>query len=156
MAIAYLNIGSNIGDREAHLERAVAAVQQLLGAATCRRSSVVESEAWGFESDNRFLNIGLAVSTELEPEVILKLLQRAEAVCGASAHRDALGGYMDRNVDIDFIALDDVVWNSEVLTLPHPLMQARRFVLEPMAELAPEWRHPLSGLTVAQMLGNCR
>lgn len=155
MAIAYLNIGSNIGDREAQIECAVAVVERLFGSA-CRRSGVVDSEAWGFESENRFLNIGLAVFTELEPEAVLKLLQRAEAVCGASAHRDASGGYVDRNVDIDFIALDDVVWNSATLTLPHPLMHARRFVLEPMAELASEWRHPLSGLTAAQMLENCR
>ncbi len=155
MAIAYLNIGSNVGDREAHIGHAVAAVERLLGV-RCRRSGVVESDAWGFESANRFLNIGLAFRTELDPEAIMMLLQRAEADCGATAHRDGKGSYVDRNVDIDFIALDDVVWQSDKLTLPHPRMHLRRFVLEPMAELAPCWRHPLTGLTVAQMLGSCR
>lgn len=155
MAIAYLNIGSNIGDREAHLERAVAAVEKLLGS-KCRRSRVVESEAWGYHSENKFLNVGVAVATELSPEEVMKALQMAERDCGATAHRDENGGYVDRNVDIDFIALDDLVWESPALILPHPRMHLRAFVLEPLAELAPEWRHPLTGLTALQMLENCR
>lgn len=151
MATAYINIGSNLGDRAALIERAVAALEAALGV-VARRAPVVESPPWGFDSPNRFLNLGIAVETSLPPLELLDLVRAVERDIDASPHRTPDGLYADRTIDIDLIAVDDVVMESERLTLPHPRMHQRRFVLEPMARLAPVWRHPLSGLTAAEML----
>lgn len=151
MATAYINIGSNLGDRAALIERAVAALEAALGAAV-RRAPVVESAPWGYDSPNSFLNLGIAVETSLPPIRLLELIRAVERDIDVSPHRTAAGTYADRAIDIDLIAVDSVVMDSARLTLPHPRMHLRRFVLEPMAVLAPAWRHPVSGLTASEML----
>ncbi len=149
MAIAHINIGSNIGDRLALLGEAVAAVERELGV-EAEVSAVVESEPWGFDSPNMFLNIGVNVEVgDLAPLELLYRLQAAQRSVDDSSHRKADGSYADRRVDIDLIALGEAV----VDTLPHPRMAQRDFVLRPMMELLPEWRHPISGLTAGEMLG---
>lgn len=152
---AYLNIGSNLGDRAAWIGRAVAEVERVLGA-KARVSQPVESEPWGFDSPNRFLNAGLAVETALAPDHLLRVLQGVERALCPAPHRNADGSYADRAVDIDIIAVDSVVVRTPSLILPHARMHLREFVLLPMAELAPGWRHPLTGLTAAQMLERLR
>lgn len=148
---AYINIGSNLGDRMAHLERAVADVERAFGV-IADRSQVVESDAWGFESDNSFLNVGIAFDTYIHPEQLLNQLLQIQNGIDASSHRGEDGGYADRAIDIDLIAVDEMVVESDKLTLPHPRMHLRRFVLVPMAELAPAWRHPTLGLTCVELL----
>lgn len=152
MATIYINIGSNSGHREALIEQAVAAVASCLGGKV-RRSATVESEPWGFESENMFLNIGLAVETEgdVDPSEVLEKLQKAEKGIDASSHRDAEGRYVDRAIDIDLIAIDDMVVRSKSLTLPHPHAHERMFVMEPMTQLAPEWVHPLLGKSARRL-----
>lgn len=156
MAIAHINIGSNIGDRLALLGEAVAAVERELGA-KAEVSAVVESEPWGFDSPNMFLNIGVNVEVgDLAPLELLHHLQAAQRSVDDSSHRKADGSYADRRVDIDLIALGAAVVDTAELTLPHPRMAQRDFVLRPMMELLPEWRHPISGLTAGEMLGRVR
>lgn len=152
MATAHINIGSNIGDRLTLLGEAVAAVERYFGAKAVS-SEPIESEPWGFESANGFLNIGVNIEIgEMESDEVLRRLLQAQAEVDSSPHRDADGEYIDRLIDIDLIAIDDRVVDTPELTLPHPRMHLREFVLRPMAELLPQWRHPLLHHTAAELL----
>ena len=145
----YLNIGSNMGDRRDNLYRAVGFLAADTG---CAVSSIVESEPWGFESDNRFMNVGVWLCSDLEPQEMLERIHDIEHRLGSSSHRDEHGGYIDRLVDIDIVAIDDLVIDTPTLQVPHPHLPDRDFFLKPMIQLAPDWHHPLTGLTAAQML----
>lgn len=149
--ICHINIGSNTGDRMANTGRAVALVSAL-SERPARVSSAVESDPWGFESPNRFVNVGVEIDTALTPRELLARLQEIERSLGATPHRDSGGNYIDRNIDIDIICCGDTVVSSPALTLPHPRLAGRLFVLAPLAELSPLWRHPETGLTAREML----
>ncbi len=159
----HINIGSNSGHREALIERAVAAVSSSFPEGAVRRSAVIETPPWGFDSPNPFLNIGLAVRISVADETFLRdvggqcrrifeILQRIQTEIDPSPHRDALGGYIDRAIDIDLIAVGEFTVDLPELTLPHPRMHLRDFVLLPMSELDPTWRHPLLGKNVGELL----
>lgn len=152
MPTAHINIGSNLGRRDANISDAVAGIRRI---ARCRVEAVstpVESEPQGFDSEHSFVNVGVRLYTELAPLELLHALLQTERAISPASHRTAAGGYADRMIDIDLIAYDDVVADTPELTLPHPRMHERAFVLTPLAELAPTWRHPLLGLTATQML----
>ena len=151
MPVAYINIGSNRGDREAMIGRAVALIADAFPDAGIRVSPPVESPPWGYESPYPFLNVGAAFSVGISPEELLIRLQSIEKTISPDAHRNPDGSYRDRYIDIDLIAVDDLVVISPALSLPHPRMHLRTFVLIPMMQLAPEWRHPLFGLTPGQL-----
>lgn len=151
MSVVYLNIGSNKGDRQAHIERAVALIEQLCGS-VARRAPLYESEPWGYDSVLPFLNLGIAIECSMEPLDLLHSLQSIEQEVSPTPHRDMAGNYIDREIDIDIIAIDEMVIDSAELTLPHCNMHLREFVLVPLQFLAPEWRHPILGLTASQML----
>lgn len=146
----YLNIGSNIGNRRENLYRAVAFLAA--GTSGAALSSIVESEPWGFESENSFLNLGVKLSSNLDPMEMLDRIHDIERRLGSAAHRDADGGYIDRLVDIDIVAIDDLVIDTPALQVPHAHLPERDFFLKPMMHLAPDWRHPVTGLTASQML----
>ena len=146
----YLNIGSNMGDRRDNLYRAVVALTA--GTNGSVTSHVVESEPWGFDSDNRFLNIGLWLASDIRPQEMLDHIHDIERRLGSASHRDASGSYIDRLVDIDIMAIDNQVIDTPSLQVPHPHMAERDFFLRPMMELAPNWQHPITGLTASQML----
>lgn len=149
----HLNIGSNIGHRHSVLERAVAALSELLPGRV-EVSEPVETPPWGYESANMYLNIGVMIDTVAD----LPLQELSDRVFGVqnrisrSPHRDAAGGYCDRVIDIDIIAVDNLVVDTPGLRLPHPRMHLREFVLRPLAALDPSWRHPLLNKTAGQML----
>lgn len=152
MTYAHINIGSNIGDRHALIELAVARIEAALGRRV-RRATMIESEPWGFESKNAFLNLGIAVECDgLTALQLFQTLRRVQDSIDASSHRKPDGSYADRAIDIDLIAFGSETMATEQLTLPHPRMQQREFVLRPMAELEPQWRHPVTGLTPGEML----
>lgn len=139
---AHINIGSNIGDRQALTGRAVAAL--------CRRfpgavvSGPVESEPWGFDSPNTFINVGVMIESDLDPESLLSVLLEIERSVGnGMSHRDSAGRYADRAIDIDLIDYGRMVYLSRRLTLPHPLAADRPFVMGPLLELEPDYRSPL-------------
>lgn len=119
----------------------------------CEISHVVETEPWGFESQNSFLNVGMMFQTDLEPEAILDKLLEIERSISPDSHRHADGSYADRLVDIDLIAVDRLSVQTDRLTLPHAHLAERDFFLVPMEELAPAWTHPDTGLTPSGMLG---
>ena len=153
MPVIHLNIGSNLGHRRALIELAVAGLRPALGG-EMRVSAPVESPPWGFDSPHPFLNVGVAVSVPgpVDPGGVLDVCRSVERSISSASHRTPDGGYADRLIDIDIIAIDDIVMDTPELTLPHPRMHLRGFVLAPMAELAPEWRHPVSGLTAREMI----
>lgn len=147
----HVNIGSNIGDRRALIERAVAAIANLADSSvSC--SEFVESQAWGYESANAYLNLGVCFESDIEPEELLRRLLDVQNRIDSSAHRNADGTYADRAIDIDLIAVGSLVVDSPTLTLPHPRMHLRDFVLRPMMELDPHWLHPQLGATPAELL----
>ena len=139
-----------MGERRDNLYRAVVALAA--GTGGCAVSSVVESEPWGFDSENRFMNLGICLSRNLEPQAMLDRIHEIERCLGSASHRDEHGGYIDRLVDIDIVAIDDMVIDTPTLQVPHPHLAERDFFLRPMIQLAPDWRHPVNGLTASQML----
>lgn len=146
----FLNIGSNLGNRRMNLSRAVAAIEKEFG--YFELSHTLESEPWGYESVHPYLNVGMMIISDLPPAEILHKLKEIEKAISPESHRNPDGTYADRIVDIDIIAIDDMVIDSHELQVPHPRMAQRRFVLEPMVELAPFWRHPVLNKTPGEML----
>ena len=135
MATLYLSLGTNLGDRRKNLETALTLISQRVGTVMAR-SSVIETEPWGFESQNRFLNMAAKVLTELKPTQVLDTTQAIEREMGRTTKSDA-GGYKDRFIDIDILLYDDLVIDTPRLTIPHPHMYERSFVMEPLTEIAP-------------------
>ena len=148
MATAYIGLGTNMGDKRGNLIRASALLAERVGDVLAL-SSVYETEPWGFESENRFLNAVIVLSTPLPPWELLDATLLIEIEMGRIGKSD--GSYHDRIIDIDLLMVDDLVIRSERLTLPHPLMRERRFVMEPLAEVAPDTRHPVSGETMREL-----
>lgn len=140
MAIVYANLGSNLGDSLSFIETAVEMISEEFG--ICCRSEYMESEPWGFESANRFLNLGVSFQSPLHPEEILSRLQNIEKTICSDGHRDSVGGYIDRKIDIDIMAIGEMKYESGNLTLPHPHLHERDFFLLPLKELNPEWCFP--------------
>lgn len=133
--IAYLGIGTNLGDRTANLHNAVNMIDEQAGhVLAC--SSFIETEPWGFFSDNTFLNAVVKIDTLLIPHELLHITQDIERTMGRT-HKSIGGNYSDRIVDIDILLYEDLVVNDAELTIPHPLMWQRSFVYEPLLEIAP-------------------
>ena len=133
----YLGLGSNLGDRNAHIEQAIALIHERVGEVV-RRSSFIETEPWGFESENKFLNAVILCETELTPRQLLKATQKIERELGrkkksASSHISHL--YKDRPIDIDILLYDDLIIDEPDLKIPHPLMEQRDFVMIPLREI---------------------
>ena len=132
MHIAYLALGTNLGDKNRNLEIALEKIAATIGTLSTL-SSVYASEPWGYESENSFLNQVVKVETELSPHELLKAVQTIETQMGRTRKDSAR--YQDRIIDIDIILYDDLVYESEELTIPHPLYRERAFVWEPLKEI---------------------
>ena len=149
-----LSIGTNIGDRERNIENAVKALGEI-GKVTAI-SPIYTSEPWGFESENGFYNIALTMESKLLPLDLLQETQRIEKELGRTAKTTT--EYADRVIDIDIIDYDNQIIKisqqstvNSLLTLPHPLMHLRNFVLYPLVDIAPEWVHPILKLTAQEL-----
>ena len=145
----YLGLGTNIGNKEENLARAIEKLSLALGTCTAQ-SPFIESEPWGFESDNSFLNCCAAFDTALSPMEVLDATERIERELGRTI-KSAGGIYHDRTIDIDILLYGNVVIDTPRLTIPHPLMHLRDFVLEPLAEIAPEVVHPTTGKSISRL-----
>ena len=134
-ASLYLSLGSNLGDRERMLHRAIALIDERVGTVQ-RVSSFIETEPWGFESEHPFLNAACMVLTTLSPEQCLEETQQIERELGRTT-KSKDGVYHDRPIDIDLLMYGDLKLSTPTLTLPHPHMQERNFVMIPLREILP-------------------
>mgnify|MGYP000971520156 FL=1 len=150
----YLSLGSNEGDREMLLRSAIDAIGRLIGSVV-GISPFVETEPWGFESPHPFVNTALSVETSLPAMDVLERTQSIERQLGRR-RKSIAGRYEDRPIDIDLLLYGDLVLTSERLTLPHPLLPERLFVLEPLAEIAPQILHPTLGKTIQTLRDELR
>lgn len=141
-----------MGDRKKNLARAIRYINVSIGH-IIDLSGIYESEPWGFEAQEHFLNIVVEVISDLEPlEMMRKSLEIEEKL---GRVRSTSEGYVSRIIDIDLLFYQDVVLSEPSLTLPHPHLHKRRFVLEPMCEIAPDYIHPVIGLSIAELLKQC-
>ncbi|MCR5818894.1 MAG: 2-amino-4-hydroxy-6-hydroxymethyldihydropteridine diphosphokinase [Prevotella sp.] len=129
----YLGLGSNLGDRQGNISRAYAEIEKLIGSIV-RQSALYESEPWGFESDNSFINSVICCETTLSPREVLKITQFIERLLGRT-QKSVDGHYHDRTIDIDILLYDDFTVNEPDLKIPHPLMRQRDFVMNPLSEI---------------------
>jgi 2-amino-4-hydroxy-6-hydroxymethyldihydropteridine diphosphokinase len=151
MKNVFLGIGSNIDDRIKNLEGAMRMIEEIIGPVKSV-SSVYETEPWGFKSDNDFLNMVLLVNTDLLPSVVLGRILMIEAQLGRI--RDP-NGYVSRNIDIDILFFNNALVNEKSFVIPHPKLHERRFVLVPLAEIDPEYIHPVLNKSIKELLAVC-
>jgi len=147
----FLLTGSSIEPRLVHLEKAVNEISLRVGTLV-KKSSVYESEPWGFKAESAFLNQVIVVNSNKSPDEVLDELLSIERKMG----RTRVGkGYSSRIVDIDILFYNDELINQENLVIPHPRIHMRRFTLEPLVELAPGFIHPLLNKTNKELLNDC-
>ncbi|MBQ8542813.1 MAG: 2-amino-4-hydroxy-6-hydroxymethyldihydropteridine diphosphokinase [Bacteroidaceae bacterium] len=146
----YLGLGTNSGNKKENLTRAIENLSLALGLPTAC-STFIESEPWGFESENSFLNCVVAFDTHLSPTELLDTTEEIERRLGRTS-KSHNGQYSDRTIDIDILFYGNEVINSDRLTIPHPLLHLRNFVLRPLHEIAPQLTHPAMGRTIDELL----
>lgn len=146
---AFIGVGTNLGDRQRNYRTALEKIAALKDTRIIAKSSMYESEPHG-KARNWFLNGVVEVTTELEAAPLLKELQKIEAALGRK--RDGAKGSVSREMDLDILLFDHDTIDSRTLKIPHPEIGNRRFVLLPLAELAPAFLHPLSGTSVSSLL----
>jgi len=155
-----VGLGSNLGNRAEWLFQACQWLESVLGEPVAA-SSVWESEPWGYASPNPYLNQVMIFRSDKDAEDLLAILMKVEKQMGRERRRE--GGMADRCIDLDLLWVDQEILppvpepSSETqLRVPHPRLHLRRFVLEPLAEIRPEWTHPVLGLTVTELLQQCQ
>ena len=136
MTDTYLALGTNLGDRQANLDRAITLINEKVGNVVAR-SSVMETAPWGFQSDNRFANMVVKVRTALPPIELLAATQAIERQMGRT-EKSLNGVYHDRIIDIDILLYGALRLETPALSIPHPLMWQRDFVMVPLRELLTE------------------
>ncbi len=147
--IVFIALGSNLGDKKENLEKAIREIAETAGVVSAI-SSVYETEPWEFVSPNSFLNMVIRIETSLTPVQLLRLTQKTERKIGRTSK--TTDSYHDRLIDIDLILYDDLILASPGLTLPHPHLHERLFVLEPLCEIAPEVLHPVLKKSMRELL----
>jgi 2-amino-4-hydroxy-6-hydroxymethyldihydropteridine diphosphokinase len=149
--LIYLCIGGNLGEREANLEETRMFLNFNFGDVVSV-SSVYETEAWGMSDAPAFLNQVVLIKSELTDEELLAEISELEEFYGREREE---GHYLDREMDVDILFIGDAKIETEHLVVPHPRLHLRRFVLEPMCELAPDFIHPILMTSIEELLKDC-
>lgn len=145
----YLSLGTNIGNRAENLKQAISSLPPQM--TVKKKSKVYETPPWGYTEQESFLNQAIMVTTYLDPEPLLKHLKRLEIALG----RKATFRYGPRLIDLDILFFDDLVLDTPSLTVPHPHVHERGFVLMPMMDIAPDHRHPVTKRSIREMIALC-
>ncbi len=148
MQLCFLSLGTNLGNKQENLQTAIQHITKKVGKVVAQ-SSIIETEPWGFTSENSFLNMVIQIETNLSPFEILKKTQKIEKLMGRT-HKTQ-DSYQDRIIDIDLILYDNLILDTPELRLPHPLFHQREFVLKPLCEIAPEYIHPILGKPIKEL-----
>lgn len=151
MEEVYLLLGSNLGDREKLLAEAIERIIQRCGNIT-QMSSIYESEPWGFDNNNDFLNQVVVIETKLSPHQLLSVILEIEQELGRKRSK---GKMVSRIIDIDILFYGEHIVDTHDLKIPHPSIQERRFTLIPLLEISPEMKHPVLRKTMRQLLKEC-
>ncbi|MBP3353645.1 MAG: 2-amino-4-hydroxy-6-hydroxymethyldihydropteridine diphosphokinase [Bacteroidales bacterium] len=146
MSIAYLSLGSNLGNREEYIKNAITEIGRQAGKIT-KVSSLYETEPWGFKTENKFINVAVEVETKLSITNLSEIVHKIEYEAGRVRDVNATG-YVDRVIDIDILLYDDIISDNPQITLPHPKMHLREFVIEPLVEIAPDVIHPILNISI--------
>lgn len=147
---AYLSLGSNEGDRLQWLNKALDMLGEACGIIV-KKSSVYETAAWGITEQAAFLNMAVLLHTPLTPTGLLESILQIETKLG----RQRSVKWGPRTLDIDILLFNNEIINMPSLSVPHPFLQDRRFTLQPLAEIAPEYVHPMLHKTIAALLSEC-
>ncbi len=150
MERVYLATGSNIGDKSAHLAKALELIEGYVGDIV-QVSGVYRTAAWGIEDQPEFLNQAMAVNSNLEPETLLLAAMDIERQMG----RERRIRWGERLIDIDILFYGNLVSQSQRLTIPHPFIQERNFVLQPLLEIAPDFCHPVLQKSIRELAAAC-
>ena len=153
METCFVLFGSNMGDKEAAFDQACLFINNRCGRVV-KVSTAYESEPWGFEAEQWFLNRIIVVETELSPMDLLHQLLDIERELGRVRHPE-IKGYTSRTVDLDLLYYGSRIINSDMLTVPHPRLHLRRFALVPLCEVAPDFEHPVFKMTQEELLQQC-
>lgn len=148
MAIVYIGLGSNLGNREKNLNQALKQLGSLSSVKILKKSSIYETEPVGFKDQSWFLNAVVKIKTQIPPLSLFYLLKGIEKKLG----RKKSGRWEPRIIDLDLLLYDRVIMNEDKLVLPHPQMHRRRFVLIPLLELDKRAQHPFLNLTFKKLL----
>jgi 2-amino-4-hydroxy-6-hydroxymethyldihydropteridine diphosphokinase len=148
----YLGVGGNLGDKQLNFIKVAHLVQARMGEIK-KYSSVYETPPWGFVTEDHFWNQVFLIETKLEPEKLLEEIHEIETEFG---RKRTIGKYTSREMDIDILYFDDLYFETENLIVPHQKLHNRKFVLVPLVEIAPDYKHPLFRLTNLQLLENCK
>ncbi|MBR1776459.1 2-amino-4-hydroxy-6-hydroxymethyldihydropteridine diphosphokinase [bacterium] len=149
MAIVYLSLGSNLGDRVGYLQQAASLIGAIEDIKIVATSSFYETEPWNMPTDNWFVNAIVQISTSLTPIELLSECHRIERQLGRVRFDE--NKYEDRTIDIDILFYDDLVINNETLVIPHKHFHKRAFLLVPMLEIAQDFIHPIYKKTVSEL-----
>ncbi len=149
MTLVYLSLGSNKGDRVGYIQQATSILDGMDDISLVRTSAFYESEPWGTNTKNWFVNAMIEISTTQTPQQLLQTVQSVEKRLGRN--REIEGHYGDRTLDIDIIFYGNEIINDENLVIPHKLFHQRAFTIVPMLELAPDFVHPTLKKTVMQL-----
>ncbi|MDD4636059.1 MAG: 2-amino-4-hydroxy-6-hydroxymethyldihydropteridine diphosphokinase [Bacteroidales bacterium] len=155
MGIVFIGLGSNLGNKKENLDQALIYIQERIGN-IISSSSVYETAPCGFSSENLFLNMAIKVNTSLSPDELLLVSKTIERLMGRSGKSSENSFYEDRVIDLDILFYDNIEMSTPELTIPHPLLHTRLFVLDPMSEIAPEWEHPVLHQTISTIKVNLR
>jgi len=147
----YLSLGSNRGGRTAHLKNAIDLLSEWAGEVTVV-SSLYETPPWKMEDETNFINQALLLETEMSAAQLIDTIILIESMMG---RQRSANKYEPRKIDIDVLFFNNEIINTDELTVPHPLLQERKFVLVPMAEIAPEFIHPVFKKSISRLLNEC-